>query len=261
MHASKMIPRTRKVLSSLSISLTAVIVFSGTSFAQMSEIDAYDRAVSSQSKDAALAFLDEFRSSHLVGDLIESLRPDVAREVCASLRGGGPHATRRACTQLPQAAAAEPAERPPSGETGTPNVEALGPPTGGISETMADEAMMSSGIGEVAIPPGTTPSTLPAARQPVCQAQRQRRTSVRRKRPLPFLRKPQLHRVFAFNCYQQSRPRIRRKAGGSCRRLTLICSRVSSLRSSRWISVQQRACAGPIADRDEANIWSLIIGG
>jgi hypothetical protein len=25
--------------------------------------------------------------------------------------------------------------------------------------------------------------------------------------------------------------------------------------------VQQRACAGPIADRDEANIWSLIIGG
>jgi hypothetical protein len=66
MHAPKMIPRTRKVLFPLSISLVAVVVFGGAPFAQMSEIDAYDRAVTSQTKEAALAFIQEFRSSHLV---------------------------------------------------------------------------------------------------------------------------------------------------------------------------------------------------
>jgi hypothetical protein len=79
---------------------------SNTAFAQLSEIDSYDRAVISQAKDAALAFIEEFRSSHLVGDLIESLRPDVARAVCTDLPSGVSRA-RRACDQLRNAPVAE----------------------------------------------------------------------------------------------------------------------------------------------------------
>jgi SPOR domain len=103
-RVTKIIPWARKTLCPLTISL-AVIVSGGASFAQ-SEIDAYDRAVSSQTKEAALAFLNEFGSSHLVGDLIDSLRPEVARQVCADLPGGVSGA-RRACEQLPTAPVAE----------------------------------------------------------------------------------------------------------------------------------------------------------
>jgi hypothetical protein len=83
-----------------------VFIASESVVAQVSEIDSYDRAVTSETKEAALAFLDEFRSSHLVGDLIESLRPDVARAVCADLPSGVSRA-RRACEQLRTAPVAE----------------------------------------------------------------------------------------------------------------------------------------------------------
>jgi hypothetical protein len=72
---------------------------SESSLAQVSEIDSYDRAVTSQTKTDALAFIEGFRTSHLIGDLIESLRPEVAREVCAELPSGVSRA-RRACEQL-----------------------------------------------------------------------------------------------------------------------------------------------------------------
>jgi hypothetical protein len=115
-------------------------------FAQ-SEIDAYDRAVRSQSQDAALAFLGEFPSSHLVGDMIQSLRPDLAREVCASLRGGGPGAARRACSSLPQADAAA-SKQVPVGNVATQSNEASPP---ALPQATTDEMMMTSGIGEVPI--------------------------------------------------------------------------------------------------------------
>jgi hypothetical protein len=149
------------MLSQLSISLLAIIASGGTSFAQISEIDAYDRAVSSQSAEAALVFLGEFRSSHLVGDLIESLNPDVAHEVCARLVGEGPAAARRACTQVPQAATAEPADKPATAPASVQNVApAAGLPTASAvpePEAMTDEVMMNSGIGAVpaSLPPAT----------------------------------------------------------------------------------------------------------
>src|SRR4029434_6654949 len=69
----------------------------------------YDYAVSSASKERALAFLREFSSSHLVGDLIESLPPDVAQQVCAEMQGGGPAKARKACEAMRAALAVQPA--------------------------------------------------------------------------------------------------------------------------------------------------------
>jgi hypothetical protein len=151
MHASKMIPRTRKVLPPLTISLAAVVVFGGASFAQMSEIDAYDRAVTSQTKEAALAFLEEFRSSHLVGDLIESLRPNVAREVCADLPSGVSGA-RRACEQLrnvpvaevPPASGEVAASTAQSGSVAAPTQPIETHPIGGIPPALATTGAVQS---------------------------------------------------------------------------------------------------------------------
>jgi uncharacterized protein YgiM (DUF1202 family) len=78
-----------------------LVAVSESPFAQGSEIDSYERAVTSQTKADALAFIEEFGSSHLLGDLIESLRPEIAHEVCADLPSGVSSA-RRACEQLPK---------------------------------------------------------------------------------------------------------------------------------------------------------------
>lgn len=59
-----------------------------------SEIDAFDKAVTSGSREDALSFIHEFGSSHLVPDLIDLLTPDVAAAVCADLGGN------RACDNL-----------------------------------------------------------------------------------------------------------------------------------------------------------------
>ena len=61
------------------------------------EIVSYQAAVKSQSKAQALNFISTFSSSHLVGDLIVSLKPEVAKQVCADLQGRGPPKTRIAC--------------------------------------------------------------------------------------------------------------------------------------------------------------------
>jgi hypothetical protein len=160
-QASRKIAPRRGLLLPLVISLMTIVVLGGTSFAQ-SEIDAYDRAVGSQSKESALSFLHEFRSSHLVGDLIESLRPDVAREVCASLQGGGPGAVRRACSSLPRANTAQPEQARVGGRIATQNVAPGGSPVAAVPQPMTDEKMMSSGIGEVSMPEksGATSSAL-----------------------------------------------------------------------------------------------------
>jgi hypothetical protein len=67
--------------------------------AETSEIDSYDRAVTSQNREDAIAFLKNFRSSHLVGDLIDSLPPDMARQVCEETADDVPQA-RRACQEV-----------------------------------------------------------------------------------------------------------------------------------------------------------------
>jgi hypothetical protein len=64
---------------------------------QTVEIVSYRAAVESQSKAEALRFISNFGSSYLVGNLIFSLKPEVAEQVCAELQGGGPRETRKAC--------------------------------------------------------------------------------------------------------------------------------------------------------------------
>jgi hypothetical protein len=79
------------------------------SFAQVSEIDGFDRAITSGGKQDALAFIDGFGSSHLIPDLIELLPPAVAAAVCADLPSGASSAANRACEQLRDVLATAPA--------------------------------------------------------------------------------------------------------------------------------------------------------
>jgi hypothetical protein len=69
----------------------------------MSEIDAFQRAVSTQNEQDALAFIDGFGSSHLVPDLIELLRPAIAADLCADLHSRSPR-VRVACDRVEKAA-------------------------------------------------------------------------------------------------------------------------------------------------------------
>src|SRR5215510_15198227 len=71
--------------------------------AEMSEIESFDKAVTSGSKEDALAFIHEFGSSHLVPDLIDLVPLDVAAAVCADLGGNS------ACDSLQNNLATEPA--------------------------------------------------------------------------------------------------------------------------------------------------------
>ncbi len=65
-----------------------------------SEIDRYQSAVNTQTKAEALKFIDQFGNSHLVPDLIESLPPDVALEVCTELSGSTADNAARSCEPL-----------------------------------------------------------------------------------------------------------------------------------------------------------------
>src|SRR5262245_13812215 len=97
-------PRSLRVLLPVGVSVAALLAVSEGPIAQMAEIDSYDYAVSSGSKERALAFIREFSSSHLVGDLIESLPPEVGQQVCTELHGSGPAKARKACETLRAAA-------------------------------------------------------------------------------------------------------------------------------------------------------------
>jgi SPOR domain len=89
----------RRVLWGLGSAIAFLAAISGDLVAGTSEIDSYDHAVTSQTKEDAVAFLRDFRSSHLVGDLIDSLRPEVARQVCDEI-ADDVSAARRACQEI-----------------------------------------------------------------------------------------------------------------------------------------------------------------
>jgi hypothetical protein len=74
-----------------------------------SEIDSYDLAVRTHSVADSRAFVKQHRTSHLVGDLIESLPPDVALQVCEDLPVGTTSKAVRSCKQLQDAIATMPA--------------------------------------------------------------------------------------------------------------------------------------------------------
>src|SRR5262245_19679674 len=90
MATRKIVSRRGKPRLSAGIAATAVIALSGDARAQLSELDAFQHAVDTRSRQDALAFIESFGSSHLIPDLIDLLPPDVAMEVCASLSGAAP---------------------------------------------------------------------------------------------------------------------------------------------------------------------------
>lgn len=135
--------------------MAMLIAASGSSLAQLSEIDSYERAVMSQSKEDVLAFIEEFSSSHLIGDLIESLRPEVAHKVCADLFNGVSNA-RRACEQLPPLPVAEATAGPKDATAGTSQENAAAAPTQPIETQPTGEtapAPAPATTGTVAVAP------------------------------------------------------------------------------------------------------------
>jgi hypothetical protein len=105
-----------RFLFAAGVSGIALAVCGGPSAGQTSEIESYEAAVkaavTSQSKAEALNFIKNFGSSHLVGDLIASLPPAVAQQVCGDLQGGGPAKARKACASLRQLVAVQPVVSP-----------------------------------------------------------------------------------------------------------------------------------------------------
>jgi hypothetical protein len=92
----------------------------------MSEIDAFQRAVSTQNKQDAQAFIDGFGSSHLVPDVIELRRPEVAADLCADLHFRSPR-VREVCRGVEKAAASAVAVAPTA--PSSPNTPGPASPT------------------------------------------------------------------------------------------------------------------------------------
>ncbi len=100
-------PRLSGLVALLSSYIAGILALSSCAPSGTAEIDSFSRAVASQKKEDAQAFIKEHRSSPLVGDLIELLQPDVALEVCSSMPSGVSRHARRACQQLQEADAAD----------------------------------------------------------------------------------------------------------------------------------------------------------
>jgi hypothetical protein len=116
----------------------------------MSEIDAFQRAVSTQNKQDALAFIAGFGSSHLVPDLIELLRPEVAADLCADLHSRSPRAP-TACDRVERAAASAGATAPSSPKTAARVSPTKGPgaPTVVPAPSAADAAKQTASVKAV----------------------------------------------------------------------------------------------------------------
>jgi hypothetical protein len=89
-----------RILVLLGASVVALLATGARAAAGMSELDRYAQALTSASREDALAFIQEFPESPLVDDLIESLPPVVAPQVCADLSGAGPRLAQDACKQF-----------------------------------------------------------------------------------------------------------------------------------------------------------------
>jgi hypothetical protein len=109
-----------------------------------SEIESYDAAVHSQTTEDALAFINAHPNSHLVGDLIESLPPDVAAQVCFDMPNGIAGRVATSCQQTRDAAVILPPAMP------TPALAIAGP-------------VVSATAGCAGVPPNLMPAVGNAA--------------------------------------------------------------------------------------------------
>jgi hypothetical protein len=96
-------PRSRSggTRSLLAVSVSVcVLAASASTLAADTEIDSFLRAFESQTEQDALAYIKAFPSSHLVPDLIELLRPEVAQQVCAEPLDDVSAVAQNACKEL-----------------------------------------------------------------------------------------------------------------------------------------------------------------
>ena len=135
--------RSGAARSALAVSVSlCVFAVSASALAETSEIDSFQIAVTSQTKQDTLAFIEAFPSSHLIGDLFDLLQPGIAQQVCTELAGSAPARAQSACTTLRQAYAVAPIE-PAAGPTPVDAqlTDAYAPPTtsASISTFPADD--------------------------------------------------------------------------------------------------------------------------
>ena len=157
----------------LGAAAAALLAFGASASAEtMSEIDAFQRAVSTQSKQDALAFIDRFASSHLIPDLIELLRPEVAVDLCGSFDSRSPR-VRAACDRVTKAArAVAVAPTPPRpSKTSEPASPTPGPsaPTVVARPSAADTAAQTASLngGQATSQPTKLTSSQQAVAAPV----------------------------------------------------------------------------------------------
>jgi hypothetical protein len=163
-----------RVLFPLGIGVTARLAVSEDPVAEVSEIDAFQLAISSQSNAAALAFIRDCGSSHLVPDLLELLRPDVALEVCANLSSASSLAP-ATCNELEKAVATAPAAgsptaallpSPPAEETPTMMASVVASPPPDLSNSPPPDQQQVVSIPPIVPDPNTGPVS-PSVEAPV----------------------------------------------------------------------------------------------
>jgi hypothetical protein len=113
-----------------------------TNLSGISEIDAYQAAVTTQSSAKAVAFINNFPTSPLVGDVIESLPPDVAIQTCAEIQESARSAN--ACQRARETVASMPGKR----SAGT---EVAGVSTQPISAATAANSRRQDALAEVQV--------------------------------------------------------------------------------------------------------------
>jgi hypothetical protein len=85
-----------RFLLAVAASLCVLAVSAGT-IAADAEIESYDRAVASHSKQDALAFIKAYPSSVLIGYLFDLLTPETAQQVCTDLGDSAPGGAQSVC--------------------------------------------------------------------------------------------------------------------------------------------------------------------
>jgi hypothetical protein len=163
-----------------------------------SEIDAYDADVQSSTAEGALAFIKTYRTSHLVSDLVESLPPNVAAQVCSDMPGGVSSSVARSCQHMQEMLAAIPPAAP------APVVAAAVP------------AMNAGTSGSVSGCGGVIPSVAPPARDATASVEAtHRRQLLASKMPLAADMSPvQVAEVYASASPIDSRLAIGRGGNG-----------------------------------------------
>jgi hypothetical protein len=189
MGESRRSHRGWRILLPLGAGAAALLAVTKGPIAEVSEIDAFQRAVTTQSKADALAFLRDFGSSHLTADLIELLQPNIALEVCSSLSGEPSH-TRAACEDAKKnAVAITPAANTPTRAPSARTHPAGSTPPPGPKIAPTTKVVSGSRRAAIAVvPKDATPPPVPPAKDAaaVSSVEQYSGTATAESLPMPY---------------------------------------------------------------------------